>query len=727
MNMAGRILSFALVASFLSFRAVAAEILTVEELSAKAKQSFVVIEQSGRDGEIEGVGGGFVIGADGLIATSLHVIGEGRPIKVTFSDGTKAEVTDVYAWDRKLDLAVVRIAKKDLSALHLGDSENLKQGTHVVAMGNPRGLNFSVVEGVVSAVRSFDWGPMIQLAIPIEPGNSGGPLLDMKGNVQGIVSMKSAITENLGFAVPVNSLKPLLEKPNPVPMTRWLTLGALPASQWRPLMGAHWHRRGGEIQVEGLGSGFGGRSICLYEKQQPEPPFELAVTVKLDDESGAAGLIFGSDEGDKHWGFYPTGGKFRLTRFEGPDVFSWNILQDAPSDRYKPGEWNTLRVRVEKEKVLCYVNGEKQFEEPLEAPIKGRVGLAKFRQTKAGFKNFHVGREAPPPHQTQSPAGDKLEKMLDEFEKSQARDLSPELLKGGDAARGLLLTRAREMEKKAEAMRKAAEEVHTAEIGSELSDEFAKPDAQVDLFRSALLVAQVENPDIDLEAYSQELTHMADELNSRLDKNADQSTRLKLLNKYLFEENGFHGSRSDYYNAANSFMNSVLDDREGIPLTLSILYLEVGKRIGLDHLSGIPFPAHFMVEFQDNNSRAYVDVFDGGKSYGTNEVRTFIVERSNVSLKDEHFKAATKREMIVRMLHNLIALATSKQESAKGIAYINLLLTLSPDESAERFRRAWFYLQSGQRAKARADLEYLVSHKTPGLDSERIEELLRSL
>jgi serine protease Do len=377
------------------FGARAADVLTVEELSASAREAFVVIEQSGRDGSLEGVGGGFVISRDGLIATSLHVIGEARPVTVTFSDGSKSEVTSVQAWDRKLDLALLRVSKTDLPALDLGDSEKVKQGTRVVAMGNPRGLEFSVVEGVVSAVRSFDWGPMLQLAMPIEPGNSGGPVLDMKGNVVGIISMKSAVTENLGFALPINSLKPLLDKPNPVPMSRWLTLGALSPTQWQPLLGAHWRRRGAEIQVEGTGSGFGGRSLCIYQKEVLQAPYEVAVTVKLDDESGAGGLIFGSDGGDKHFGFYPTAGKLRLTRFDGPDVFSWNILREAASEHYRPGDWNHIRARIERDKVICFVNGQKVFEESVEGKITGKAGLAKFRQTKAEFKNFYAGKEAP--------------------------------------------------------------------------------------------------------------------------------------------------------------------------------------------------------------------------------------------------------------------------------------------------------------------------------------------
>src|SRR5262249_28734316 len=160
--------------------------------------------------------------------------------------------------------------------------------------------------------------PMIQLAIPIEPGNSGGPLLDMEGKVQGILTSKSLVTNNLGFAVEVNTLAKLLSNPRPIAMSAWLTIGVLDAEEWQPKLGGGWRQRAGRIIAEEPGSGFGGRCYCLARRSVPELPYEIAVTVKLDDESGAAGLIFHA-EGEVHYGFYPSGGELRLTRFDGPD------------------------------------------------------------------------------------------------------------------------------------------------------------------------------------------------------------------------------------------------------------------------------------------------------------------------------------------------------------------------------------------------------------------------
>src|SRR5688572_29990738 len=205
--------------------------------------SIVVIRGSGRDGKQDGLGSGFIVDSSGLIATNLHVIGEGRSFTVETSDGRKLQPVAVYASDRNFDLAVVRVEAKDLSALPLGDSDDVEPGREVIALGNPQGLERSVVKGVVSGSREIDGLPLIQLAIPIEPGNSGGPVLDMAGRVLGVVTMKSQVTDNLGFAVKINAVKPLLAKPNTVLMDRWLTIGAIDQDRWEPLFGSKWTQR----------------------------------------------------------------------------------------------------------------------------------------------------------------------------------------------------------------------------------------------------------------------------------------------------------------------------------------------------------------------------------------------------------------------------------------------------------------------------------------------------
>ena len=253
-------------------------------------------------------------------------------------DGTKHEVTSVHASDRRLDLAVIKIDVKDLKPLAIADSDKLKDGQPLAALGHPLGLKYSVVAGVLSGKREIEGVEMLQIAMPIEPGNSGGPVLDSTGKVVGIVSMKSLVTDNLGFAIPSKHLAAMLKKPNPVPMSRWVTLGVLEKTEWKPSHGGTWRQRAGHIIGEGQGSGFGGRSFCFRVPPPPTDfPYEIRVSVKLDSEAGAAGLFFGGNDGDKHFGFYPTAGKLRLTQFAGPYVSTWNILEEFASPCHRPG------------------------------------------------------------------------------------------------------------------------------------------------------------------------------------------------------------------------------------------------------------------------------------------------------------------------------------------------------------------------------------------------------
>jgi regulator of sirC expression with transglutaminase-like and TPR domain len=676
---------------------------TVEEIAEKARGSVVVITQRGRDGAVEGVGSGFVVNRNGLIATSLHVIGEGRPIEVRFANGDRFPATEIHAWDRKLDLAIVRIASSNLTALKLGDSAELKQGAPVVAMGNPRGLAHSVVQGVVSAFRDFESGRMIQLAIPIEPGNSGGPLLDAAGRVVGILEMKSAITENLGFATPIDGLKTLIEKPNPVPVARWVRLGALDARKWKPAYGAHWTRRAGEIHVTGAGSGFGGRSLCFYQSEPPKLSYEATVTVKLDDESGAAGLIFATDGADQHYGFYPSGGQMRLTRFDGPDVYSWKILEQKVSRAYRPGGWNTLRVRVDADAIRCFVNDELAIESTDQELRSGGVGLAKFRQTQAQFKNFAVQSIS---------------------EKATTNTADAPAANG----RAKLLAEARQREAEATELRKKAETLHLDEIRGAMVVELKKLEAEIDLFKLALLVSRLDNPELEIEAYRDEVAGMAKEIVAKLPADASASQKLEHLNAYLFRENGFHGSRSDYYNRANSYINAVIDDREGIPLTLSILYIELARRIELSGISGVPLPGHFMVQFAPANEPAnYVDVFEGGRVGNRAQAIEWAGEHSEVPILAEHFRAATKQEMIVRMLRNLIALAAPADNPARALNYLELVIAIDGQEAVDRWRRAFLRRQTGDIPGAKEDLRWLLEKKPAGVNIERVEEFYQSL
>lgn len=703
---------------------------SVSELMARARPSIVTITQIGRGGGQEALGAGFIISADGLVATNRHVIGNARRIQVKLSDGTVHEVVSVHATDPVLDLAIIRIDQTNLHPLPLGDSDTVKQGTEVIAIGHPQGLQFSVVQGVVSAIRDVEGIQMFQVAIPIEEGNSGGPLLDRQGRVQGIVTLKSAVTENLGFAHTAAQLKRLVEKPNPIAMSRWLTIGVLDRHRWEPVLGGRWTQHAGVIHVDESGGGGFGRALCLSKETEPQTPYEVAVTVKLDDESGAAGLAFCSDGGDHHYGFYPSAGRMRLTRFMGPDVTSWNVLAEVPTPAYRRGQWNTLRVRVEKDKILCYVNDKLVTEHEDNLLRGGQVGLCKFRHTRADFKSFRVGENLASQDLPQ-PLASELQLQVDDFLKERTtRDKAiTKLLAEPAAARRVLEDRVTQLEEQASSLRKLQREVHRQSVTAELVKLLRRPADQTELLRAALLIAKHDNPEVDVPSYLRMMDRMVDDLKDDPALKQSPAAAVARLSKYLFDENGFHGSRDeDMRDAANSHLDEVLDDREGIPITLSIVYLELARRLNLKDVYGVSLPGRFMVAFDDTvkgqKLTHFIDVFDHGKILERLQVEGLIFRTDGAAVDDNQLAPATPRAMILRMLSNLVSFGS---KPSQGLPYMDMILAIDPDAHIERYDRAVMRVKANDMAGAKADLEKLLEDQPSDVNMERVDILYHSL
>jgi hypothetical protein len=259
-------------------------------------------------------------------------------------------------------------------------------------------------------------------------------------------------------------------------MERWLTIGVLNPRFWTTVMGAQWTQRAGVVQAAQSGDGFGGRALCLWNDKPEEAAFEAAVSVRLADEAGAAGLAFCSDGGSRHYGFYPSGGRLRLTRFDGPDVFSWKILRELESDAYRSGEWNTLRVRGEGARIQCFVNSVLVLDLEDAGMRGGLAGLCKFRKTAASFKDFRTGtdvsekRLSPAVEAGLGEAGEALRSGRVSREEAFAA-----LSKERDPIRRLLLEKSAALEKEAALLRGFATELHQRTVRESLAAELARP------------------------------------------------------------------------------------------------------------------------------------------------------------------------------------------------------------------------------------------------------------
>jgi hypothetical protein len=176
----------------------------------------------------ETLGTGFVVRADGWIATNLHVIVGGPHVKVTLRDlrgDRELEVVEVLAASPEHDLALLRVQAHGLPVVSLGDSDAMRPGDSVVAIGNPLGLEDTVSNGLVSARRTLDAGvEVLQISAPIAPGSSGGPIFNDRGEVIGVATAVLEQGQNLNFGMPARYLVPMMKDPEPVPFPEFAKL-----------------------------------------------------------------------------------------------------------------------------------------------------------------------------------------------------------------------------------------------------------------------------------------------------------------------------------------------------------------------------------------------------------------------------------------------------------------------------------------------------------------------
>ena len=724
--------------------------LTNEQLAAKARPSLVFIRSTDRTGSDLGLGAGFVIDASGLIATARHVIGDGRDFVVELPNGSTAPVTEVYASSNQLDLAIIRVDAKDLSPLPVSNEDEAAQGRDVVAMGHPRGLRNSMASGLISGHQEIEGIRMLQLAMSIEPGNSGGPVLDRQGNVVGIVTMKSTVAEDVGFALPVKLLRDLRADPNPIPMSRWRTIGALDSRQWTTVFGANWRQRAGRITVNGQGTSFGGRTLCLRNRELPKAPFDLQVIVKLKDEQGAAGLVFHSDGDDRHYGFYPSGGNLRLTRFDGADVNSWTILHNEPHKAYKRGDWNTLTVRVHADFFECYVNGTKVLESRDSAFTEGTVGLAAFRGTEAEFRRFETGASLLP-SSLDAAAREQIAQSAQEINPNFPADdrAVAKLLPLGESAAEMLNGEAQLLELRAKQLRQLSRDVHDTAtrirlaaallIPTDIDDIDPNvpvvpsmiPDANgesPDLLRAALLLAHMDNPDVDVEGYAARIDEMANELKASFPENPTEAQRLAALDKYLFEDLGVRGSQFEYYARSNSYLNEVIDDREGLPITLAVLYIELAKRVDL-HVVGVGLPRHFVVRFEPSDEAGAdetIDTFERGRRLSEDDIQK-LLSSEGFPNEPQFREARSPVQIVERMTLNLLGLMEDERNDDDVLRYLETLVLLNPVNPEHRAKRLEMRARTGRLEMAIRDANWFIAHPLPAVDVERVRALRQNL
>ena len=228
---------------------------------------------------------------------------------------------------------------------------------------------------------------------------------------------------------------------------------------------------------------------------------------------------------------------------------------------------------------------------------------------------------------------------------------------------------------------------------------------EMSLVKAALILAREEYPDIEVEHYVQELDGFAQRLKRRLPEVVSLGDAVFALNQFLFDEQGFTAAVTDYDDPSNSFFNRVMDRRRGIPLSLSMLYLVLGRRIGLP-LQGVPFPGHFLVKISLAGEALFLDPFAGGMSLSLEDLRQMLSQiepQPPAGALKKLLAPATRREMVVRMLRNLKLSFMRRAQLQKALWALDRLLLLVPARPVEIRERAELYEQLDYLPGAIAD------------------------
>ena len=235
------------------------------------------------------------------------------------------------------------------------------------------------------------------------------------------------------------------------------------------------------------------------------------------------------------------------------------------------------------------------------------------------------------------------------------------------------------------------------------------PESDADLAEAALLLAQEEYPQLDVSAYLSRLDEMARAVRDTLPANAPAAEIILALNRYLFQEEGFDGDAANFYDPRNSFINQVLERKIGIPITLSIIYIEIGQRLGLP-LQGVSFPGHFLVKLSVESGEIVLDPFSGGVSLGRDELEQQLAqtqgdkESAKIPL-EEWLVTATKKDILVRMLRNLKVIYAHADQLEKTLSVINRILLIAPELAEEVRDRGMVYRQLECFRAALTDLQ----------------------
>jgi regulator of sirC expression with transglutaminase-like and TPR domain len=252
---------------------------------------------------------------------------------------------------------------------------------------------------------------------------------------------------------------------------------------------------------------------------------------------------------------------------------------------------------------------------------------------------------------------------------------------------------------------------------------------RIDLALAVLLIAKEEYPKLAIEDYIERLDQLAGELRIEIDLDAEPAKVLEGLGWFLSKEQGFIGNADEYYDARNSYLNEVMDRRLGIPITLSIVYLEVARRAGIK-LQPVTFPGHFLIKMpREDEEDLFLDPYNNGRLMTVEDCRRFYSELHGdaAPFSETMLAAGTKRQLVTRVLRNLKAIYLRNQELDHALRTIELMTTVTPWDLDQIRDRGLVHYRLGQIEEAVADLEVYASHAPEGPALDSVRDALRRI
>ena len=252
--------------------------------------------------------------------------------------------------------------------------------------------------------------------------------------------------------------------------------------------------------------------------------------------------------------------------------------------------------------------------------------------------------------------------------------------------------------------------------------------SETQLATGALLIAQSEYPELDIESYLRQLDEMADTVREQIQETTSPEQHIAELNRYLFEEQKFTGNTDNYYALGNNFLNVVLEKKTGIPITLAVIYIEVGRRAGLP-LVGVNFPGHFLVKYRLEHLDILLDVFENGVLMTEDTLRAKLQANfeETVSLEPSMLAEATDKEILARILRNLTRAYTLLEKYDKAVTAAERITWLLPETAGDYRTLGYLHYKNHAYSKSITAFEtYLqLANETP--DAAAIERNIQQL